>query len=200
MAYLCHYYEPDNNTKLILMQKRAKVYQIIDNELYKTSFIGPLLHCLSKAKDQELLSEIHAGVYESQHVQKILHRHVALSHIKAFAIVALTVFTIVAFTVAPVLPLSWFFSPTSGSTFLIGRASSWSRVSPAFSSTPSSGLSSPVAMVVSRSNKTSALRNNTNKPSCFKNNKTSPYLHHLPPIIEEPPIDRGFSTNGVQGG
>jgi hypothetical protein len=31
--------------------------------LYKTSLIGPLLRCLSKAEGQELLSEIHAGVY-----------------------------------------------------------------------------------------------------------------------------------------
>jgi hypothetical protein len=30
--------------------------------MYKTSITGPLLHCLSKAKGQELLLEIYAGV------------------------------------------------------------------------------------------------------------------------------------------
>jgi hypothetical protein len=31
--------------------------------MYKTSISGPLLICISKAEGQELLSEIHAGVY-----------------------------------------------------------------------------------------------------------------------------------------
>jgi hypothetical protein len=44
------------------MQQRAKAYQIIDNDLYKTSVSGPLLHCISKAEGQEVLSEIHVGV------------------------------------------------------------------------------------------------------------------------------------------
>jgi hypothetical protein len=41
MAYLRHYYEPDNNTEHIIMQQRAKAYQIIDNDLYKTFISGP---------------------------------------------------------------------------------------------------------------------------------------------------------------
>jgi hypothetical protein len=45
------------------MQQRAKAYQIVDNELYKASIFGPLLRCISKAEGQELLSEIHAGIY-----------------------------------------------------------------------------------------------------------------------------------------
>jgi hypothetical protein len=45
------------------MQQQAKAYQIVDNNLYKASVSGPLLRCLSKAKGQELLSEVHAGVY-----------------------------------------------------------------------------------------------------------------------------------------
>jgi hypothetical protein len=44
------------------MQQRARAYQIVDNDVYKTSISGPLLHCISKAEGQELLSEIHAGV------------------------------------------------------------------------------------------------------------------------------------------
>jgi hypothetical protein len=43
MAYLCHYYELDNNTGHIRMQQRARAYQISDNDLYKTSISGPLL-------------------------------------------------------------------------------------------------------------------------------------------------------------
>jgi hypothetical protein len=61
IAYICHYYEPDNNNELISMQQRAKAYQIINNEMYKTSVTGPLLRCLSKAEGKELLYEIHAG-------------------------------------------------------------------------------------------------------------------------------------------
>jgi hypothetical protein len=61
MAYLHHYYEPDNTTEHIPMQQRAKAYQIIDNDMYKTSISGPFLRCIRRSKGQELLSEIHAG-------------------------------------------------------------------------------------------------------------------------------------------
>jgi hypothetical protein len=44
------------------MQQRAKVYQIFDNDLYKTFISGSLLCCISKAKGQELLSEIPTGI------------------------------------------------------------------------------------------------------------------------------------------
>jgi hypothetical protein len=37
MAYLNHCYEPDSNTDLIRIEKIAKAYQIINNELYQTS-------------------------------------------------------------------------------------------------------------------------------------------------------------------
>jgi hypothetical protein len=36
MAYLYHHYEPDSNTELLRMQQRAKAYQMIGDELYKT--------------------------------------------------------------------------------------------------------------------------------------------------------------------
>jgi hypothetical protein len=48
IAYLRHHYEPDNNTKLLRMQQRAKAYQVTGDELYNTSVIGPLLHCINK--------------------------------------------------------------------------------------------------------------------------------------------------------
>jgi hypothetical protein len=62
MAYLHHDYEPDNNIELLRMQQRAKAYQVIGDELYKTSVIGPLLRCLSKDEGKELLAETPSGV------------------------------------------------------------------------------------------------------------------------------------------
>jgi hypothetical protein len=61
MAYLHHYYEPDSTIEHTRMQQRAGSYQIVDNDLYKTSISGPLLQCVSKAKGQDILSEIHTG-------------------------------------------------------------------------------------------------------------------------------------------
>jgi hypothetical protein len=62
MAYLHHLYEPNNNTELIRIQQRAKAYQIIGDELYKTSVTGPLLHCLSRDEGKELLVQTHSIV------------------------------------------------------------------------------------------------------------------------------------------
>jgi hypothetical protein len=43
MAYLCHYYEPDSINEHMRMQQRVKAYQIVDDDLYKASVLGPLL-------------------------------------------------------------------------------------------------------------------------------------------------------------
>jgi hypothetical protein len=64
MEYLCHHYEPDNSTTLTGMQQRAKTYQIIGDELYKTSVTGPLLRCLSRDEGKELLTQTHSVVCE----------------------------------------------------------------------------------------------------------------------------------------
>jgi hypothetical protein len=61
MAYLHNHYEPDSNTQLIRMQQRVKAYQIIGEELYKTSVTGPLLRCLNEDEGKDLLTQIHAG-------------------------------------------------------------------------------------------------------------------------------------------
>jgi hypothetical protein len=61
VAYLYHYYEPDNIVEDTRMQQRARAYQIVDNDLYKTSISAPLLQCASKTEGQEILSEIYAG-------------------------------------------------------------------------------------------------------------------------------------------
>jgi hypothetical protein len=62
MAYLHHHYEPHSNTKLISMHQRAKAYQVIGDELYKTSVTRPLLRCLSRDKGKELLAQTHLGM------------------------------------------------------------------------------------------------------------------------------------------
>jgi hypothetical protein len=63
MAYLCQYYELENNIDLVIMQQREKAYQIMNNDMYKTSVMGPLLRYLSKAEGRKLFLEIHAGSY-----------------------------------------------------------------------------------------------------------------------------------------
>jgi hypothetical protein len=62
MPYLRHYYEPYSTVEHTRMQQRARSYRIADNDLYKTTS-GPLLRCVSKAKGQEILLEIHAGIF-----------------------------------------------------------------------------------------------------------------------------------------
>jgi hypothetical protein len=62
MAYLRHYYEPDSKNEQTRMQPRAKDYQIVGNELYRTPVSGPLLHCISKIEGQEILQEVHAEI------------------------------------------------------------------------------------------------------------------------------------------
>jgi hypothetical protein len=44
------------------MQQRAKEYQIIEDELYKTSVTGPLLRCLSRDEGKDLLTQTHLSV------------------------------------------------------------------------------------------------------------------------------------------
>jgi hypothetical protein len=62
IAFLHHHYDPDNKTELLRMWQRARGYNVIDNELYKTSVTRPLLCCLRKAEGKGLLVEIHSGV------------------------------------------------------------------------------------------------------------------------------------------
>jgi hypothetical protein len=44
------------------MEARTRPYVIIEGELYKYGVYSPLLKCLSRAKGQELMKEIHAGL------------------------------------------------------------------------------------------------------------------------------------------
>jgi hypothetical protein len=52
MAYLRHYYEPDNAVEETRMQERAQAYQIVNNDLYKILVSCPLLRCFSKEEGQ----------------------------------------------------------------------------------------------------------------------------------------------------
>jgi hypothetical protein len=61
MAYLRCHYELDSNIELIRMKQRAKAYQVIGEELYKTSIMGPVLCYLSNDECKDLLAPIHAG-------------------------------------------------------------------------------------------------------------------------------------------
>jgi hypothetical protein len=45
------------------MEARTRSYVIIEGELYKHRVCSPLLKCLSKNEGQELMKEIHAGLY-----------------------------------------------------------------------------------------------------------------------------------------
>jgi hypothetical protein len=55
MPYFHHYYESDIIAEHTRMQQRAWAYQIVDNDLYNTFVLGPLLRCVSKAEGQEIL-------------------------------------------------------------------------------------------------------------------------------------------------
>jgi hypothetical protein len=53
MAYLRYYYEPDSTIEQTRMQQRAQSYQIVDNDLYKTSASGPSFVASVKKKDNK---------------------------------------------------------------------------------------------------------------------------------------------------
>jgi ribonuclease HI len=60
LAYLHHHYEPNSTAELNRMQQRVKAYQIIEDDLYKTSATRPLFCCVSKSEGKELLAQIHS--------------------------------------------------------------------------------------------------------------------------------------------
>jgi hypothetical protein len=57
MAYLHHFYEPNNKNEQARIQQRAKDYQIVGNEIYRTSVSGPLLCCISKTKAKKYFNK-----------------------------------------------------------------------------------------------------------------------------------------------
>jgi hypothetical protein len=59
MTYLHHHYAPDSGAELIRMQQRAKAYQVIGDDMYKTSVTELLLYHLSRDEGKELLAQTH---------------------------------------------------------------------------------------------------------------------------------------------
>jgi hypothetical protein len=64
-------YPSDDEVYIKIMQARTMSYMITEGELYKQGVCSPLLKCLSRAEGQELMKEIHVGVY----VAHIVSRH-----------------------------------------------------------------------------------------------------------------------------
>jgi ribonuclease HI len=62
VSFLQGNYPSDDKVYIKKMQSRTRPYIIIEGELFKQGVCSPLLKCLSRAKGQELMKEIHAGV------------------------------------------------------------------------------------------------------------------------------------------
>jgi hypothetical protein len=62
VSFLQGNYPSDDEAYIKRMQVITRPYMIIEVELYKKGVCSPLLKCLSTAKGQKLMKEIHAGV------------------------------------------------------------------------------------------------------------------------------------------
>jgi hypothetical protein len=62
VSFLQGNYPSDDEAYIKRMQARIRPYKIIEGELFKQGVCSPLLKCLSRAKDQELMKEIHTGI------------------------------------------------------------------------------------------------------------------------------------------
>jgi hypothetical protein len=65
ISFLQGNYLSDDEVYNKRMEARTRPYVIIEGELYKYGVCSPLLKCLSRAEGQELMKEIHAGLYGS---------------------------------------------------------------------------------------------------------------------------------------
>jgi hypothetical protein len=62
VSFLQGNYPLDDEVYIKRMQARTRPYVIIEGELFKQGVCSPLLKCLSRAKGQELMKEIHSGI------------------------------------------------------------------------------------------------------------------------------------------
>jgi hypothetical protein len=62
VSFLQGNYPSDDEAYIKRMQARTRPYIIIEGEFLKQGFCSPLLKCLSRAKGQELMKEIHTGI------------------------------------------------------------------------------------------------------------------------------------------
>jgi ribonuclease HI len=63
VSFLQGNYPSDDEVYIKRMQARTRPYMIIEGELFKQGVCSPLLKCLSRAEGQELMKEIHSGIY-----------------------------------------------------------------------------------------------------------------------------------------
>jgi hypothetical protein len=62
VSFLQGNYPSDDEAYIKRMHARTRPYMIIEGELFKQGVCSPLLKCLSRAKGQELMKEIHLGI------------------------------------------------------------------------------------------------------------------------------------------
>jgi hypothetical protein len=62
VSFLQGNYPSDDESYIKRMHDRARPYVIIEGELFKQGVCSPLLKCISRAKGQELMKEIHSGI------------------------------------------------------------------------------------------------------------------------------------------
>jgi hypothetical protein len=62
VSFLQGNYPSDDEVYIKRMHARTRPYVIIEGELFKQGVCSPLLKCLSRAKGQELMKEIHSGI------------------------------------------------------------------------------------------------------------------------------------------
>jgi len=65
MAYLRGHFEPADEKDEKRMFQRARSYTLSEGELYKSGAVAPWLKCITTTEGQELLQEIHSGLYGS---------------------------------------------------------------------------------------------------------------------------------------
>jgi hypothetical protein len=66
MAYLRGHYEPQDELEEKRLKHRARVYAVVNGELYKWGVTEPWLRCITSEKGLELLREIHNGLCGAQ--------------------------------------------------------------------------------------------------------------------------------------
>ena len=74
-SYLNGTYELHSKHEIDRMNSKTKQYSIIAGELYKSKIVAPMLKCISKEQEIELLSEMHAGMCRAHRgPHEIAHR------------------------------------------------------------------------------------------------------------------------------
>jgi hypothetical protein len=61
MAYLRGHYEPQHELQEKRLKQRARGYEVVNGELYKSGVTEPWLRCITSEKGLELLKEIQSG-------------------------------------------------------------------------------------------------------------------------------------------